>query len=208
MLMAVLKAGCNRQPDHLTWNTDGVAQVMHALISHNVTWARTIQYDALLYRIELRTDRPSDGAPTEAMYSFHSPGSQDFLTATSDPRAPWEGAEPQPWPADQRAPMPLPPVTIDFDAAWKRAHDAGITQVSSAVLDVNTHNALPIVAWSITGAMRDQREHGIYIDALSGDCLYELTLRKPPLSPASLEQAQSRYRAALRDNQLRRAVRD
>jgi hypothetical protein len=46
--------------------------------------------------------------------------------------------------------------------------------------------------------MADQREHGVYIDALSGERLYEHTLDEPPVSPTTLENAQSRYRGALR----------
>lgn len=196
--LAILLAGCNRQPERLTYDGDGVAHDVLALVPHNVAWARTIQYDAVLYRIELRAETPSDRAPTDALYSFYSPGSHVFLTATSDPRTPWEGAEPQTWPTGRRPPLPLPPVTIDFDKAWQIARDAGITRVSSAVLEVNQKNVLPLVAWSITGTMRDQREHGIYIDALTGDRLYQHSLDEPPISPASLETAQSRYRGALR----------
>lgn len=198
LALALLSSGCNQRPERLTYDDEGVAHDVLALIPHNVEWARTIQYDALLYRIELRTDALSDRAPTDALYSFYSPGSHVFLTATSDPRTPWEGAEPQEWPAGQRTPMPLPPVTVDFDRAWQIAHAAGITQVSSAVLDVNQKNGLPLVAWSITGTLRDQRERGVYIDALTGDRLYQHTLDEPPISPTSLETAQSRYRGALR----------
>lgn len=196
--MAVALLGCKRNPDHLTYDADGVAQGVLAMIPHNTEWARTVQYDAVLYRIELRSDVSGDAAPTDALYSYYSPGSQVFLTATSDPRTPWEGAEPQDWPAGRRPPMPLPPVTIDFRAAWAQARTAGITQVSSAVVEVNQKNALPIVAWSIAGTTRDPREQGIYIDALSGDRLYQHTLAEPPIAPASLETAQSRYRGALR----------
>ncbi len=196
-MLAITLCGCNRAPERLTYD-DGVAHDVLALIAHNTEWAHTIQYDAVLYRIELRTDAPSDAAPTDALYSFFSPGSQVFLTATSDPRTPWEGAEPQAWPTGRRAPLPLPPVTVDFDKAWELARTAGITRVTSAVLEVNQRNALPIVAWSIAGDMRDPREHGVYIDALTGERLYEHTLDEPPVSPASLETAQSRYRGALR----------
>jgi hypothetical protein len=198
--IAAVLAGCTRKPDHVSYDADGVAQDVLALIPHNTEWARTVQYDAVLYRIELRSSVASDAAPTEALYSFYSPGSQVFLTATSDPRTPWEGAEPQDWPTTRRAPMPLPPVAIDFAAAWTTARNAGVTQVSSAVLEVNQKNALPIVAWSITGRTPDPREQGIYIDALTGDRLYQHTLAEPPLSPTSLETAQSRYRGALRQN--------
>ncbi|MES3034782.1 MAG: hypothetical protein V4813_12360 [Gemmatimonadota bacterium] len=194
----VALAACTRKPDHLTYDGSGVAQDVLALIPHNTEWARTVQYDAVLYRVELRADPAGDGAPTDALYSFYSPGSQVFLTATSDPRTPWEGAEPQDWPVARRPPMPLPPVAIDFAAAWTQARNAGITRVSSAVLEVNQRNALPIVAWTITGSTRDPREQGIYIDALTGDRLYQHTLAEPPVSPASLETAQSRYRGALR----------
>lgn len=197
---AIVLAGCKRQPEHLTWNSDGVAQDVLALVAFNAKWAHTIQYDAVPYRIELRSETPSDRAPTDAYYSFYSPGSHVFLTATSDPRTPWDGAEPQAWPAGRRAPLPLPAVTVDFDKAWQIAHDAGITNVSSAVLEVNQKNVLPIVAWSITGTMRDPREHGVYIDALSGDRIYEHTLTEPPISPSVIETAQSRYRGALREN--------
>ncbi len=198
--MTIALAACVRKPDHLSYDAAGVAQDVLALIPHNTEWARTVQYDAVLYRVELRADGARDGAPTDALYSFYSPGSQVFLTATSDPRTPWEGAEPQDWPAGRRAPMPLPPVAIDFAAAWTQARNAGITKVSSAVLEVNQKNALPIVAWSITGTTRDPREQGIYIDALTGDRLYQHTLAEPPIAPASLETAQSRYRGALRQN--------
>lgn len=198
--IAAALTGCTRNPDHLSYDADGVAQDVLALIPHNTAWARTVQYDAVLYRIELRSELSGDGAPTDALYSYYSPGSKVFLTATSDRRTPWEGAEPQDWPPGRRAPMPLPSVRIDFSAAWAQARNAGITQVSSAVLEVNQRNALPIVTWSITGATRDPREHGIYIDALTGDRLYEHTLTEPPISPASLETAQSRYRGALRQD--------
>ena len=144
--MTIALAACVRKPDHLSYDAAGVAQDVLALIPHNTEWARTVQYDAVLYRVELRADGARDGAPTDALYSFYSPGSQVFLTATSDPRTPWEGAEPQDWPAGRRAPMPLPPVAIDFAAAWTQARNAGITKVSSAVLEVNQKNALPIVA--------------------------------------------------------------
>jgi hypothetical protein len=200
VVLAALITGCNNQPERLTYGSDGVAQDVLALIPFNVDWAHTIEYDAVLYRIELRNETPTDRAPTDAFYSFYSPGSQTFLTATSDPRTPWEGAEPQEWPPERSAPLPLPPVTVDYPKAWQIARNAGIRQVTRAVLEVNQKNTLPIVAWSIMGNMQDQREHGVYIDALSGERLYEHTLDEPPVSPATVENAQSRYRGALRAN--------
>ncbi len=198
LVLAVVAAGCTSQPKRLSYDADGVANEVLALIPFNADWAQTLEYDAVLYRIELRNEAPADRAPTDAFYSFYSPGSQVFLTATSDPRTPWEGAEPQEWPVERRAPLPLPSVTVDYKKAWQIARAAGIRQVTSAVLEVNQKNTLPIVAWSIVGSMADQREHGVYIDALSGERLYEHTLDEPPVSPTTLENAQSRYRGALR----------
>jgi hypothetical protein len=200
VVLVALTAGCTSQPERLTYGSDGVAQDVLALIPFNADWAHTIEYDAVLYRIELRNDTPTDRAPTDAYYSFYSPGSKHFLTATSDPRTPWEGAEPQEWPPQRIAPLPLPRVTVDYPKAWQIARTAGIREVSRAVLEVNQKNTLPIVAWSIMGRMPDQREHGVYIDALTGERLYEHTLDEPPVSAASLEKAQSRYRGALREN--------
>ncbi len=194
----LLLAGCRGKGDHLRYDDEGVATNVLGLVARNTRWARTQQADAVLYRIELRTDAASDNAPTDALYSFYSPASRTFMTATSDPRIPWDGAEAQDWPADRPEPLPLPVVPMDFTEAWQKAQDVGVRRVTSAVLEVNTRNTMPIVAWSILGQVPDIRESGVYLDALSGDRLYPHTLLEPPTSPLPVENAISRYRGALR----------
>lgn len=196
--VVALVVACAGKVDHLSYDSDGVAKDVLALIPHNTEWARTKQADAVLYRIELRSESPSDAAPTEALYSYYSAGSQTFMTATSDQKIPWAGAEPQSWPAGRPAPLPLPPVTMDFKDAWKVAREAGIKAVSNAVLEVNTGNAVPVVLWAINGAATDMREGGIYLNALSGMRLLRTGLFDPPVVPVMVENAVSEYRGALR----------
>ena len=94
--------------------------------------------------------------------------------------------------------MPLPADFLDFKAAWTKAVDAGVSRVSSAVLEVNQRNSIPVVAWTITGRMPDIRHSAVYIDALTGDRLNPPSLLEPPTSPAPVERAVSAYRGALR----------
>lgn len=193
-----LLAACKAKVDRLSYDSDGVAKDVLALIPHNDQWARSLQADAVLYRIELRSEAASDSAPAEALYSYYSAGSKTFMTATSDPKIPWAGAEPQDWPADRQPPLPLPPLTLDFKAVWAKAREGGLTKATSAVLEVNQRTMLPIVAWSIAGEMPDMREGGIYFDAVSFERMYHTRLVDPPTSATQLENAMSAYRGALR----------
>lgn len=200
LAVAVVAAGCRAAPDHLTYDEEGVAQEVLAMIPYNTRWAQDRLPDAVLYRIELRHDAPADSAPAQALYSFYSARRNAFLTATSDPVVPWSGAEPLDWPAGKPAPFPLPPVKMDFREAWRRAAATGIYQVSSAVLEVNQRNGVPIVAWTISGRMADLRERGVYFDALSGERMYAHTLFDPPSTRAMVETAISTFRGALRED--------
>lgn len=191
-------AGCSRKVDHLSYDEDGVAEDVMALVPFNDAWARERQEDAVLYRIELRSDPPSDSAPPNALYSYYSPGSHTFMTATSDPKLPWAGDEAQDWPVGRPEPLPLPSAPLDFKAAWTKAVAAGVSRVSSAVLEVNQRNSMPIVAWTITGQLPDIRDPAVYIDALTGERLNPPSLLEPPMSPAPVERAISAYRGALR----------
>jgi hypothetical protein len=191
-------ASCRASPDHLSYDDDGVAQEVLALVPYNTKWARRIAYDAVLYRIELRTGAPGDSVPSEALYTYYSAGTRSFLTATSDPGTPWAGAEPMAWPVRRSAPLPLPSVKIDFKEAWRLASATGIYRVTSAVLEVNRRNGIPIVAWTFTGELSDLRERGVYFDALTGERLYAHTLFDPPTSTRQVEEATSIYRGALR----------
>jgi hypothetical protein len=197
LLLLSLAAGCSSQPEKLSYDGDGVAKDVLALIPFNTAWARTKFPDAMLYRIELRNDSAqADGPPNVALYSFFSPGSRQFLTASSEPSIPWSGNEPQAWPNNRPAPAPLPPVTLDFRDAWRKAREAGVTNVSSAVLDVNLMNALPHVAWSVLGTMKDIRQRGVFFSALTGNRLNGLELTEPPTSPVQAEIALTTIRAA------------
>ncbi|MCC7052749.1 MAG: hypothetical protein IT355_05740 [Gemmatimonadaceae bacterium] len=191
-------AGCRAAPEHLSYDDDGVAHDVLALIPFNTKWAQGRIRDAVLYRIELRTDAAGERPPTDVLYSFYAPRRIAVLTATSDPEVPWAGAEPLELPDGRPVPMPLPPVKIDFREAWRLARAAGITRVTSAVLEVNQRNAMPIVAWSFTGQMADIRERGVYLDALTGARLYPHTLFDPPTTIGQVEAAISTYRGALR----------
>jgi hypothetical protein len=197
LLLVSLAIACSAAPEKLSYDGDGVAKDVLALIPFNTTWARTKFPDAMLYRIELRNDSAqADGPPTVALYSFFSPGSRQFLTASSEPSIPWSGNEPQAWPSERPAPAPLPPVTLDFRDAWKKARESGVTNVSSAVLEVNGMNALPHVAWSVLGAMKDIRQRGVFLNALSGERLNGLELTEPPTSPVQSEMALTSIRNA------------
>ena len=198
LALLLLVAACNGAPDHLSYDQDGVAQDVLALVHFNAKWAQDRLDDAVLYRIELRNEIPRDSAPVEALYSFYAPGSASFLTATSDPAVPWSGAEPLDWPAGRAAPLPLPPVRMDFKEAWRLATATGISRVTTAVLEVNQRNGVPIVAWSISGQMADLRERGVYFDALTGERLYAHTLFDPPTTATQVDEAISNYRGALR----------
>ena len=68
-----------KEPSQLTYDADGVAQNVIALIPHNTKWARSKQADAVLYRIELRVSTASGGVPSEALYNFYSPSSRTFI---------------------------------------------------------------------------------------------------------------------------------
>ena len=194
----LLLAACSGPPDHLTYDADGVAQDVLALIPYNTAWAQRRVRDAVLHRIVLRADTPSDRPPTEVLYNFYAPRRKAILTATSDPAVPWSSSEPINLPPDHLPPLPLPPVRIDFREAWRLARAAGISRVSSAVLEVNQRNGVPVVAWTIAGDMPDLRERGVYFDALTGERLYAHTLFDPPTTAAQVEGAISTYRGALR----------
>ncbi len=198
-LALLATVSCSRtDPSQLTYDADGVAQNVLALIPYNTKWARSKQADAVLYRIELRV---STGAiPTDALYNFYSPSSRTFMTATSDPKIPWAGAEPQPWPADRPAPPPLPTVTLDFAAAWKQAKEAKIEDVTVAVLEVNTRNPMTLTAWSFLGRMPNSEQHGVFFNAITSQRLNELALFEIPSSGIIVQNAVSEYRGALRND--------
>lgn len=192
---------CSRaDPSQMTYDADGVAQNVIAMIPHNTKWARSKAADAVLYRIELRASSPSDAVPTEALYSFYSPSSRTFMTATSDPKIPWAGAEPQPWPADRPAPPPLPTVTLDFAAAWTQAKEAKIEHVTAGVLEVNVQNPMMLTAWSFLGHMPNFEQHGVFFNAITGQRLNELALFDIPSSGIMVQNAVSEYRGALRND--------
>ena len=199
-LLAATVACSRNDPTQLTYDADSVAQNVLALIPYNTQWARAQEADAVLYRIELRTSSPSSAVPTDALYSFYSPSSQTFMTATSDPKIPWAGADPQPWPADRRPPPPLPAVTLDFAAAWKQAKDAKVEHVTSAVLEVNTRNPLLLTAWSFVGRMPNYQLHGVFINARTGQRLNELALFDVPSSELMVSDMLSEYRGAVRND--------
>ena len=200
-LVLVTTVSCSRtDPSQLTYDADGVAQNVVALIPYNTKWARSKQADAVLYRIELRTSGTSGPAPTDALYSFYSPSSRSFMTATSDPKIPWAGAEPQPWPADRPPPPPLPTVTLDFAAAWRQATEAKVEQVTAGVLEVNSRNPIPVAAWSFMGRMPNFEQHGVFINAITGQRLNELALFDVPSSGIMVQNAIAEYRGALRND--------
>ena len=199
MLLATVSCG-RKEPSQLTYDADGIAQNVLALIPYNTTWARSRQADAVLYRIELRTSSASGTVPTDALYSFYSASSRTFMTATSDPKIPWAGAEPQAWPADRPAPPPLPTVTLDFAAAWKQAKEAKVEQVTAGVLEVNTHSPMMLTAWSFVGRMPNFEQHGVFFNAITGQRLNELALFDLPSSALMVSNALSEYRGALRND--------
>ncbi len=192
--------GCSGEVAQLSYDGDGVAKDVLALVDFNTRWAREQEPEAVLYRIELRSDAPSDTAPQHALYSFYAPSTRTFLTATSDPKVPWDGAEAQDWPADQPVPLPLPHISMDFREAWRKARAAGLTKATSAVLEVNRRTALPLVTWSLVGSMPDVREGGAYFNAITGERVRVTLLADPPMSPTLLEKFTSQYRGALRGN--------
>jgi hypothetical protein len=200
LLAMLLLGGCSGEVTQLSYDREGVARDVLALVPYNTEWARAQQPEAVLYRIELRSDTPSDTAPQYALYSYYAPSTRTFLTATSDPKVPWDGAEAQDWPVDQPVPLPLPPIRMDFKDAWRKARAAGLTKATSAVLEVNRRTALPIVTWSIAGLMPDVREGGAYFNALTGDPVRFAVLAEPPMSPTLLDRFTSQYRSALRGN--------
>jgi hypothetical protein len=189
---------CGGKVEHLSYDGDGVAKDVAALIPFNTAWAQSKQPDAVLYRIELRSETPGEGAPTDALYSYFSAGSRTFMTATSDPRLPWAGAEPQDWPADRPVPLPLPRVTMDFKDVWKLVKAAGMKKVTTAVLEVNRGSAVPVVVWAVNGEAPDIREGGIFYNAVSGVRMLRTGLFDPPASPRMVDNALTEYRAALR----------
>jgi hypothetical protein len=206
-LMLLATASCGRKdPSQMTYDADGVAQNVLALIPYNTRWARTKHADAVLYRIELRTTSASGTVPTDALYSFYSPSSRTFMTATSDPKIPWAGAEPQAWPVDRPAPPPLPTVTLDFAAAWKQAKEAKVEQVTAGVLEVNTHNPMMLTAWSFVGRMPNFEQHGVFFNAITGQRINELALFDIPSSDMLVQNALSEYRGALRNDTTDTAV--
>jgi hypothetical protein len=198
--LLLLLSGCGGAVTQLSYDSDGVARDVLALVAYNTQWAREQQPEAVLYRIELRSDAPSDTAPQYALYNFYVPSTRTFLTATSDPTVPWDGAEAQEWPADQPVPLPLPPIPMDFKDAWRKAREAGLTKATSAVLEVNRRTTLPIVTWSLSGTMPDIREGGAYFNALTGDRVRLTLLADPPMSPTLMEKFTAQYRSALRGN--------
>ena len=122
------------------------------------------------------------------------------MTATSDPKIPWAGAEPQPWPVERPAPPPLPNVTLDFAAAWKQAKEAKIEDVTVGVLEVNTRNPMTLTAWSFLGKMPNFEQHGVFFNAITGQRLNELALFDIPSSGMMVQNAVSEYRGALRND--------
>jgi hypothetical protein len=198
MLALAALGACRGPVDHLSYDSDGVAKDVLALVAHNTIWARTLEPDAVLYRIELRSDKPGDSAPTYALYSFYAPRANAFMTASSDPKTPWDGAEPQYWPLDALPPLPLPAVPMDFREAWVRARDAGLTNVSSAVLEVQRRFGFPIVVWTLTGQLPGTTDGAVYFNAITKDRIQVSTLVSPPASPLVAEQALFEYRRALR----------
>lgn len=198
---AVLAAACGAGGEQLSYDSNGVARGVLGLVARNTEWARSIEEDAVLYRIELRPESPSDRAPSYVLYNFYSPRANVFMTATSDPRVPWEGAEPQDWPVDQIQPMPLPAVAMDFRDAWERAKAAGLTNVTSASLEVQRRFGLALVVWSLIGTLPQAGEGGVYFNALSKERIYRAALISPPESPLMIEKAMFEYRRALRGPQ-------
>lgn len=194
----LLLVGCGGVVDHLSYDSDGVAKDVLALVDHNTAWARSRESDAVLYRIELRADRPGAAAPAYALYSFYSPKANSFMTATSDPTVPWDGAEPQYWPLDLIPPMPLPAVAMDFREAWRKAQEAGLTNVTTATLEVHRRFGLALVVWSILGQLPKAGEGGVYFDALSKERLYRTALITPPTDPLLIEKSLYEYRRAFR----------
>jgi hypothetical protein len=198
--LALFALACTSGDQRVTYSDDGVAQNVLALIPFATTWARGLHADAVLYRIEVRSDTPSEKPPAQVLYSFYAPSDNSFMTGTSEPTLAWSGAEPQRWPASKPIPLPLPTVPMDFAAAWTLLRTTGIETVSSAVLEVNQRNAAPVVAWTVLGQLKDVREAGVYLNALSGDRMYGHTLFEPPTVDAQTERAVSAYRGALRGN--------
>jgi hypothetical protein len=196
--VALLCGACGAGGDELSYDSDGVARGVLDLVPHNTEWARSIEPDAVLYRIELRPESPTATAPSSVLYNYYSPGANAFMTATSDPRVPWEGAEPQAWPADQIQPMPLPAVAMDFTEAWEQAKAAGLTKVKSVTLEVQRRFGLVLVVWSLLGTLPQAGEDGVYFNALSKERLLRATLISPPASPLMVEKAMFEYRRALR----------
>ena len=193
-----LLTACGGKVEHLSYDAEGVAKDVTALIPFNTAWAQSKQPDAVLYRIELRSETPGDGPPTDALYSYFSAGSRTFMTATSDPRLPWAGAEPQDWPAERPVPLPLPRVTMDFKDVWKLVKAAGMKKVTTAVLEVNRGSSMPVVIWAVNGEAQDIREGGIFYNAISGVRMLRTSLFDPPVSPRMVDNALTEYRGALR----------
>ncbi len=194
----MLVAACGAGGDSISYDSDGIARGVLDLVPHNTEWARSIEPDAVLYRIELRPESPSATAPTSVLYNFYAPRENAFMTATSDPKVPWEGAEPQYWPLDQIQPMPLPAVAMDFREAWDRAGAAGLTQVTSVTLEVQRRFGLVLVVWSLLGKVPQAGEDGVYFNALSKERVLRATLINPPSSQLMVEKAMFEYRRALR----------
>lgn len=198
MVLALTALSCTSRDQSVTYSENGVAQNVLAMIPYATSWANGVHADAVLYRIEVRSDTPSDKAPAQVLYSFYSPSDASYMTGTSEPTLAWSGAESQPWPASRPVPLPLPTVRLDFSAVWTTLRTTGISAVSSAALEVNQRNAAPVVAWTVLGQMKDMRESGVYLNALSGDRLYGHTLFEPPTVESQLDKAVSEYRGALR----------
>jgi len=196
--VSVLVAACIDSGDELSYDSDGVARGVLELVPRNTEWARSIEPDAVLYRIELRPESPTATAPSSVLYNFYAPGANAFMTATSDLKVPWEGAEPQYWPLDQIQPMPLPAVALDFREAWDRARDAGLTKVTTVTLEVQRRFGVVLVVWSLLGKVPQAGEDGVYFNALSKERIRRATLINPPASPLMVEKAMFEYRRALR----------
>ncbi len=198
MAATALIAACGAGGDAISYDSDGVARGVLDLVPRNTAWARSLEPDAVLYKIELRPESPGATAPSSVLYNFYAPRANAFMTATSDPKVPWEGAEPQYWPLDQIQPMPLPAVAMDFREAWDRARAAGLTNVTSVTLEVQRRFGLVLVVWSLLGKVPQAGEDGVYFNALSKERLLRATLINPPASPLMVEKAMFEYRRALR----------
>ncbi len=204
--VTVLVAACSATGDELSYDSEGVASGVLDLVPRNREWAQSIEPDAVLYRIELRPESPSAKAPSSVLYNFYAPGVNAFMTATSEPKVPWDGAEPQDWPKDQIQPMPLPAVAMDFREAWDRAREAGLTNVTNVTLEVQRRFGVVLVVWSLLGKVPQAGEDGMYFNALSKERILRATLINAPASPLMVEKAMFEYRRALRGKPTTKSI--